>query len=133
MPFVPDVDWPIDTDTETGGWFRDPANVQVTDVNDAHTTFIITWTTPEPADSNVVYTSNGYWWYWEDSQGHPYYPDGMEGNANMVTEHSITLAGLDPEYFSDYEFKIRSNNDVNDPPSVPGQIIWGYVDKLDEY
>ncbi len=59
--------------------------------------------------------------------------DGGVHDTDMVTSHSITLTGLDPNFSDSYEFRIRSTNDANDPPAVPGEIIWGYVGKLDEY
>jgi len=44
----------------------------------------------------------------------------------MVTDHTVTLSDLIPGM--PYEFKIRSTNDMNDPPPhISNQIIWGYV------
>lgn len=124
--FDPDVDWPIDGHPVTGGWFREPLDVNVTDIASSSAT--IHWTTPQVADSNVVYTkvSNGIWWWWKDSEGQWWGPDGGEHDANMVTDHTIILSYLDAN--TPYEFRIRSTNDPNDEPNIPGQIIWGYVD-----
>ncbi|MHC4527548.1 MAG: fibronectin type III domain-containing protein [Planctomycetota bacterium] len=109
VPFVPDVNWPIDGST---GWFRDPTNI-VVDVNG--TTVDVDWTTPDVnSDSEVAYTkvSSGVWWP----------PEDKVYDANMVTDHSITLSGLTAN--TDYEYRIRSNNG---DPNIPGEIIWGYV------
>ncbi len=112
--FDPDVDWPIDPNN---GWFRMPTSISVTDINSNSTT--ITWTTNENSDSEVTYTSTGYWW--ASYYGDPNAPDGSVSDSNLVTEHSITLTGLDSN--TPYEFKIRSSNGQ----SVVNEIIWGYV------
>ena len=98
---------------------------EATDITSSSAT--IHWTTPEIADSNVVYTkvSNGVWWWWKDSGGQWWGPDGGEHDANMVTDHTIILSELDAN--TPYEFKIRSTNDTNDPPDINNQVIWGYV------
>ena len=131
VPFVPDVDWPIDTDPNTGGWFRDvDANDVVVNIIDSNTVEI-SWTTPEPSDSEVVCThvNNGVWWFYTDSGGQQRGPDGNGYDSNMVTDHNaIELSLFEPMVSGDkYELKIRSTNDVNDPPAVPGQIIWGHI------
>ena len=135
--FDPDVNWPIDGDPNTGGWFRTPTDINVIDVTSSSAT--INWTTPEEADSWVIYTNkfgidNGLWWKYKDSQQRWHYPDGYEhkDKVDKVTDHTITLPvdcpecwPLDPNTW--YEFRIRSTNDTNEPPAVPSQIIWGYV------
>ena len=130
IPFDYDVNWPIDTDPNTGGWFRAAPDANA--INVTSTSADIVWTTPVKTDSWVIYTSNGYWWYWEDSQGKPHYPDGWErrDKVDRVFNHTINLPpdgfeDLDPNTW--YEYRIRSTNDTNDTPAVPGQIIWGYV------
>jgi parallel beta-helix repeat protein len=112
--FVCDVNWPIDA---TAGWFRYPTDVhcQFVDSN-----VVITWETGVNADSEVAYTNNGAWWY----TGYSWAPSGPNGtvyNSNKVTNHTITLTGLDPCTF--YEFRIRSSNKAQ----KGGEIIWGYV------
>jgi len=128
VPFDPDVDWPLDGNSSDPNlnWFRLPTDINVIDVNSNSAT--ITWTTGANSDSEVVYTNEEFenvWWYYKDANGKVHQPAGSEYDSNMVTDHSLTLTDLDPD--TDYEFKIRSTNDTNDPPAIPGQIIWGYV------
>ncbi len=95
-PFEPDVHWPIEPNN---GWFRTPtdANSSVIDSN-----VTITWVTDINSTSEVTYTRNGIWWNNVYVEG----PDGTVSDANLVTNHSITLTGLEPN--TPYEYKIRS-------------------------
>jgi len=123
-PNLVDVNWPLDYDPCDGDWFREPINPQVTNITSNSAT--ITWTTPEEADSWVVCTSeeDGYWWCHKVGEV-TVCPDGDEYDETMVTNHSITVSTLDSG--TNYEFKIRSTNDTNDPPDVNEQITWGYI------
>ncbi|MHC4397449.1 MAG: LamG-like jellyroll fold domain-containing protein [Planctomycetota bacterium] len=112
--FDPDVNWPVTDWFKIPGFDPNDSNDLTWDSNSA----TIHWTTDVNSDSEVKYTSNKSWWS-------PNGPDGTVSDSNMVTSHSITLTGLDAD--TDYKFRIRSTNDANDPPVVPGQIIWGYV------
>ena len=118
--------WPIDGNSYNGGWFRAAINPQVTNITSTSAT--INWTTPVDANSEVTWTHTGIWWDWEDSQHQWHHPDGKVSDSNMVMDHHKTIT-LNPNY-TDYEFRIRSTNDVNNPPDVNSQIIWGYVDSF---
>ena len=117
--FNPDVDWPIDPQT---GWFRTPENMQVNMLSG--TEAVISWTTNELANSNVIYTHNGYWWPYKIEEGRT--PSGSVSDDRLKTEHSLTITNLDSA--KNYEFRIRSSNKL----PVPEEIIWGYVGNLKE-
>jgi hypothetical protein len=107
--FDPDVDWPVE-------WFKDAANVNVAEVNSTSVT--VSWTTDSSSDSEVTYTSNGIWW---NTYTTPTGPDGSKPDSNLVTSHSLTIAGLSSG--KNYQFKIRSSN----RQSGANRILWGYV------
>jgi hypothetical protein len=69
-------------------------NVQATAVDD--TSAVITWTTDEPADSEVFYRK----------QGHTTYQTVTI--TDDVTDHSVDLTGLDPD--TTYEFHVSSTD-----------------------
>lgn len=110
--FNPDVSWPIDNDS---GWFRTVSDVQYEFISG--TSIKISWTTPQAADTELEYTSNGIWWE------SPYYsndgPDGAVTKNILTFDHQVTLSYLKPQ--TNYKFRIRSNN------RAPGleQVIWG--------
>jgi hypothetical protein len=118
VPFVPDVNWPVD-------WFKYAADVNVV-INGSNV--LITWKTSQASDSNVFYASN------VGSENNLFYPTGyfwspcrwdtplnpVVGSSIKVKNHSVTLRGLGPDI---YEFRIRSSNRKPDEQ----EIIWSYV------
>ncbi len=106
--FVCDVNWPVDATT---GWFRYPTDVNVQTI---YGKIIITWKTNANSNSAVAYTNNEAWWS-------PSGPNGTTSNSAEVTNHTITLTGLDP--CKPYKFRIRSSNGAQEA----NEVIWGYV------
>jgi hypothetical protein len=119
VPFIPDVNWPIDGQT---GWFRTPTDVSF-DTNDTHVTF--SWQTNANSDSLVTYTNNSVW---DDAyRWRPDGPDSYEPDDSMETQHSLKISRDRFVPGDPYEYRIRSDNgDAN----IPGQIIWGCVANL---
>ena len=125
VPFVCDVNWPIDEDTVNGGWFRAPGNITKTVIDSS--TVEISWTTPEPADSQLTWTDkvyNGVWWYYTDKEGE-HGPDGTDSSSTKSYNHTLRMINLAAN--TSYEFRICSTNDTNGPPNLSTQKIWGYV------
>ncbi|MHC4526916.1 MAG: LamG-like jellyroll fold domain-containing protein [Planctomycetota bacterium] len=116
VPFVPDVNWPIDGST---GWFRTATNV-TWDVND--TNVEVSWTTPDVnSDSEVAYTNHQVWdkcYTWSRADG----PDGVVSDSNVVTNHTVPIPFASLVAGDPYEFRISSNNGDS---NIPGEIIWG--------
>lgn len=128
--FDPDVTVPIDP---ARGWFRTPLNLEVKPVGS--TAVKITWQTPEPADHEVAYTSNGIWWPRLEAEAEPRPtkggvkpvwpppglktgPDGAVKDVSLTRQHSVTISDLNPK--TEYKFRIKSSNRKR----VPDEIIW---------
>ena len=109
IEFAPDIRWPLDG----GDWFRDAADVNVTNITRNSVT--ITWTTDADADSTVSLTDSEAWWPVEVLAANV-------ADSDMVTSHQLTISSLNPETI--YQFRIRSTNGNT---AIPGQIIWGAV------
>lgn len=85
-----------DTPNGTGGSDSTPPTINDAAVSDINTTSAkITWTTDELSDSSVGY-----------SEDYSYLPE--RGLASMVTDHEITLTGLDPD--TAYHIKVKSRD-----------------------
>jgi hypothetical protein len=69
------------------------SDINVTDIGTSSAT--ITWTTNEPADSEIEYGL-------DDSYG------SSASSSDLATSHSVTLTGLDPD--TEYHFRVKSRD-----------------------
>ncbi|MBU1930938.1 hypothetical protein KJ972_05570, partial [Candidatus Micrarchaeota archaeon] len=115
--FNPDVDWPINPNN---GWFREIQNENTEFLTG--TSIKISWTTSEPTDSDVSYTSNGV--FWETDKDRPSGPDERIIHNEKTLNHEISITGLKETTL--YDIRIRSSNKEN----APNEIIWGTTIQL---
>ena len=84
------------------------SNIQVASTTD--TTAVITWTSDEPSDSAVHYGTSSTTW-----ENYP----GSETDSSLVTNHSVTLTGLDGS--TTYYFRVGSTDESGNGPTTSGQ------------
>jgi hypothetical protein len=87
------------------------SNVQVTSITQTAAT--ISWTTNEPADSQVQFDSASRLW--------GSYPWG-ENDTSLVTSHSITLTGLEPD--TTYYFMVGSTDGFGNGPTTSNEMTF---------
>jgi hypothetical protein len=96
--FDPDVEFPPD-------WFTQISDLELQALSEG--ALEIRWTTDEPTDCSVAFTSDGEWW---DEEQRSRLKNEIDDHCDdpLSTSHVVMVGGLTPGLR--YEFRIRSSN-----------------------